>query len=122
MSSAGQITSRMTARVSAHSMLASAVRSGMAAMSSPAVITGKGYARPVRNVRNLGTYWAQRAAEGRPRPVSTGRMSAIDHILGIRVAAADDQVRLQMRTSSSGWATMHRVTRRCSSVGRAAVL
>src|SRR5690348_2167165 len=43
-SSAGQTRSRTTARVRAHSMLASAVRSGIAARSTPAVITGQGYA------------------------------------------------------------------------------
>jgi hypothetical protein len=32
------------------------------------------------------------------------------------------QVRAKMSTSGPGWATMHRVSRRCSSVGRAAVL
>jgi hypothetical protein len=32
------------------------------------------------------------------------------------------QVRARTSTSSPGWATMHRVSRRCSSVGRAAVL
>jgi hypothetical protein len=37
-------------------------------------------------------------------------------------AAASAQVRGRIRTSRPGWATMHGVSRRCSSVGRAAVL
>ena len=78
--------------------------------------------RPVQDGRNLGTYWAQRAAAGRPHPGSTGRVTVIDHPLRTRIAAADNQVRAQMHTSTCWWATMQRVPGRCSSVGRAAVL
>ena len=46
---------------------------------------------------------------GHPRPASTGRMVAIDHMLRTKIATGDGQVRAQMRTSASGWATMHRV-------------
>jgi hypothetical protein len=70
----------------------------------------------------LGTYWARGAAESRPRSVSTGQTDAIGHTLRTAVMAADDQVRVQMRTSAARWATMQRVPGRCSSVGRAAVL
>ena len=77
---------------------------------------------PVRDVQNFGTYLAQGAAESRPCPVSTGHVAVIDHMLRTRIAAVDGQVRVRMRTSTSGWATMQRVPGRCSSVGRAAVL
>jgi CBS domain-containing protein len=97
------------------------LRSNMGS-GTTATVRSRAICCAMRDVLNLGTYWAQRAAEGRPRPVPAGRVIAIDHILGIRVAASDDQVRVQMRTSTPAWATMHRVTRRCSSVGRAAVL
>ena len=83
----------MTARASAHSMLASAVRSGMAAKSSPAVITGKGYARPVRDVRNLGTYWAQRAASSRLRPVSAGYPFDARASIGAGIGLASGNIR-----------------------------
>ena len=78
--------------------------------------------RPVRDIQNFGTYLAQGAAENRPCPVSTGHVAAIDHMLRTRIAAVDGQVRVRMRMSTPGWATMQRVPGRCSSVGRAAVL
>src|SRR5215813_2264146 len=60
-------------------------------------------------VRNLGTYWAHGAAEGRPRPVSTGHTTVIDHMLRARIVAIDDQVRMQIRMSTPEWVTMQRV-------------
>ncbi len=62
-----------------------------------------------RDVPNLGTYWAQGAAEDRRLPVSTGHITAIDHMLRTKIAAVDGQVRVQMRTSSPTWANMQRV-------------
>lgn len=66
-----------------------------------------------------GTYWAQSAADSRcwPVPVTFDR-----HTQRTAAMAADIQVRAGMGTSPPGWATMHRVSRRCSSAGRAAVL
>src|SRR5262249_26952625 len=72
--------------------------------------------------RNLGTYWAQAAAMDRCWPVPTGQTCAICHPGRTASAAAYLQVRTQTSTSGPGWATMQRVPRRCSSVGRAAVL
>jgi hypothetical protein len=72
--------------------------------------------------RNLGTYWAQRAAGSRHRPVSAGHSIAGSCDQWTTALTVAVQVKASMSASSPGWATMHRVSRRCSSVGRAAVL
>src|SRR6266480_4466639 len=72
--------------------------------------------------RNLGTYWAQRAAGSHLRPVSAGHPIVGCCAKRTTALMVTVQVKARMSTSSPGWATMHRVSRRCSSVGRAAVL
>jgi hypothetical protein len=73
-------------------------------------------------VRNFSTYSAQRAADSHFRPVRAGQTAPSRHGQRATIPTATPQVRTRMSTSSPGWATMHRVSRRCSSVGRAAVL
>src|SRR5256885_12730380 len=65
--------------------------------------------------QNLGTYWAQTAAGSHFRPLSAGhpivgRCDQWRTALTVTV-----QVKARMNTSSPGWATMHRASRRCSS-------
>src|SRR5438094_626909 len=71
---------------------------------------------------NFSTYSAQRAAAGPPRAVAdrTCRDGSLSR-RRMTVPLTDPQVTGPVRTSTPGWATMHRVFRRCSSVGRAAV-
>jgi hypothetical protein len=73
-------------------------------------------------VRNFSKYLAQRAADSHIRPVPAGHTIVSQHGRWAALPTATPQVRARMSTSSPGWATMHRVSRRCSSVGRAAVL
>jgi hypothetical protein len=72
--------------------------------------------------RNFSTYSAQEAATSRPHPMPAGQATVGQRRQRAAGLAAGSQVRVGIRTSWPRWATMHRVTRRCSSVGRAAVL
>ena len=75
-----------------------------------------------RAYESFSTYSAQTAADSHFRPVPAGRTTVGRFSQQATLPTATPQVRERMSTPGPGWATMHRVLRRCSSVGRAAVL